>query len=260
MRLKKFYGLQKSELDTRNLIPLNNINLNNILNDEKILNSWKNWQVKLETLGVADFQGGVNPGDQKAIFFLIRYLKPKSVLEIGTHIGASTVNIASAINYNQDETNSKSILRTVDINDVNCSSKKYWIKYGMKRSPGNMIEALNLPLSVDFITNNSIDYLNKTDDNYDFIFLDGDHSAVTVYQEIPKALSKLNENGIILLHDYFPNGKPLWPNKNPIKGPYLATERFIKEKADIIILPLGSLPWKTKLGSNKTSLALFLKK
>ena len=73
------------------------------------------------------------------------------------------------------------------------------------------------------------------------------------------ALDKLNKGGVILLHDYFPNGKPLWSNNYVVEGPYLATERLINE-IEIDILPLGNLPWKTKMESNKTSLALCLKK
>ena len=259
IRLRKFYSLKKLECDTQNLFSYESIDLIKIFNNEGILNLWNHWQDKLRSFDISDVKAGVNSGDQKAIFFLICYLKPKSILEIGTHIGASTINIASALNYNQKEEDTKPILKTVDIRDVNSILKKPWLEYGMTKSPIEMTQELESPFSVDFITENSIDYLEKTSDSFDFIFLDGGHLPETVYQEIPKALKKLKKDGVILLHDYFPNGKPLWPNNYVLQGPYLATERLIKE-SDIKILPLGSLPWKTKLGSNKTSLALCLKK
>ena len=259
IRLRKFYSLKKPKVNTNNLISIKEINLGYILNNEEILNSWKNWQDKLDSLNFVDFMGGVNPGDQRAIFYLIRYLKPKAVLEIGTHIGASTVNIASAINYNQNKLLTKSIFKTVDIRDVNSITKKPWLKHGMTKSPIEMIKEFDCFSPVDFITDISTDYLKNTADTFDFIFLDGDHSSSTVYQEIPMALGKLNKGGVILLHDYFPNGKPLWSNNYAVEGPYLAVERLISE-INITILPLGSLPWKTKMGSNKTSLALCLKK
>ena len=259
IRLRKFFTLKKIECDTKKLSSYKRINLKKIFNNHEILNLWIHWQDKLSSFKISDVKAGVNFGDQKAIFFLINYLKPKSVLEIGTHIGASTVNIASAMNYNQKEGEIKPIFKTVDIRDVNSISKKPWLEYGMKKSPIEMTQELENPLSVDFITENSIDYLDKTSDTFDFIFLDGGHLPETVYQEIPKALKILNKDGVILLHDYFPNGKPLWPNNYVLQGPYLATERLIKE-TDITILPLGSLPWKTKLGSSNTSLALCLKK
>ena len=74
------------------------------------------------------------------------------------------------------------------------------------------------------------------------------------------ALKMLNPNGVILLHDYFPGMKPLWSDGTVIPGPYLATERFVKEGINLTVLPLGELPWPTKLGSNVTSLALLLRK
>ena len=259
IKLQKLNSLKKSQVNENNLISIKEINLKHVLNNDEILNSWKNWQDKLDSFNFVDFMGGVNQGDQKAIFCLIRYLKPKAVLEIVTHIGASTVNIASAINYNQNELLTKSIFKTVDIRDVNSFSKKPWLKYGMTKSPIEMIKEFDCFSPVDFITDISTDYLKNTADMFDFIFLDGDHSSSTVYQEIPMALGKLNKGGVILLHDYFPNGKPLWSNNYAVEGPYLAVERLISE-TDITILPLGSLPWKTKLGSNKTSLALCLKK
>ena len=259
IRLRKFYSLEKLDSNTKNLVSSKNINLEYIMNNKEILNSWKHWEHKLASFKISDVKAGVNVGDQKAIFFLIRYFKPKSVLEIGTHVGASTVNIASAINYNHQELNKNAIFKTVDIRNVNSISEKPWLKYGMLKSPSDMISELNGQSSVDFITNDSLDYFEKTQDTFDFIFLDGGHLPETVYQEIPRALSKLNEDGVILLHDYFPDGKPIWSNKYVLEGPFLATER-LKKETDITILPLGDLPWKTKLGSNKTSLALCLKR
>lgn len=125
IRLRKLYSLKKSKVNTNNLASIKEINLRYILNNDEILNSWKNWQDKLNAFNFVDFMGGVNPGDQRAIFYLIRYLKPKAVLEIGTHIGASTVNIASALNYNQNKFLTKSIFKTVDIRDVNSISKNH---------------------------------------------------------------------------------------------------------------------------------------
>jgi hypothetical protein len=81
-----------------------------------------------------------------------------------------------------------------------------------------------------------------------------------VYQEIALALKLLNKNGILLLHDYFPNNMPLWSNGYSIPGPYLAVSRIISEETNLEILPLGELPWETKLNSRITSLAILTKK
>ncbi len=83
---------------------------------------------------------------------------------------------------------------------------------------------------------------------------------MTVYQEIPAALSMLNPNGVIFLHDYFPELRPLWSDIPMIPGPFLATKRLEREGAKLVVLPLGTSPWPTKEQSNATSLALLLRR
>ena len=105
---------------------------------------------------------------------------------------------------------------------------------------------------------NSIDKLSLPR-KFGIIFLDGDHRASTVYKEIPFALKCLDDGGVIILHDYFPNLEPLWKNQMPIAGPFLAIQRFINEGIGFNILPFGELPWSTKFGSHLTSLAILAK-
>ena len=50
----------------------------------------------LEPLMITDRACGVNPGDRRAIFYLVRHLRPKTILEIGTHVGASTIHMIAA--------------------------------------------------------------------------------------------------------------------------------------------------------------------
>ena len=64
---------------------------------------------------------------------------------------------------------------------------------------------------------------------------------------------------VILLHDFYPEAKPLYPDNNTISGPYLAMERVKKENPNITVTPLGDLPWPTKQGVNMTSLAIVSK-
>ncbi len=48
------------------------------------------WQVEL------------NSGDQRLIYSLCKYLRPRRILEVGTHIGASSIHIALASKMNGD--------------------------------------------------------------------------------------------------------------------------------------------------------------
>ena len=96
----------------------------------------------------------------------------------------------------------------------------------------------------------------ECNERFDLIFLDGFHTATHVFREVPAALRKLQRDGYILLHDYYPAQRPLWADGHVERGPFLATERMRNDGAAIEVLPLGELPWPTKVGSNVTSLAL----
>ena len=195
---------------------------------------------------------GVNPGDRRAIYHLIRHLRPLRILEMGTHVGASTMSIAAALKRNGGDGR----LVTVDHTDVINSPNAYWIRYGLQLSPFEALKSLGSQEFVEFRTMSSFDYFSQNDSKFDFIFLDTDHAATTTYREIPAALQALQLNGSILLHDFFPDHQPLWSGKPVIHGPITACERFIQEGTKLNIIPLGHLPWPTKLGSKITSLAI----
>jgi predicted O-methyltransferase YrrM len=215
------------------------------------------WNEIAGTLGrhcdVADgITGAVNPGDRRALYYLIRGFQSRSVLEIGTHVGASTVHIAAAMPQDAG-------LVSVDVEDVNAPEGP-WRRFNLESSPSQMLQDIGCSDLVTFITKKSLEFLERPPRLFDFIFLDGSHAASVVYQEIPLALRALSKDGMILLHDYFPNNKPLWAsNRRIIPGPWIALERLRSEGAALTGLPLGALPWNTKLGTNVTSLAVLTK-
>ncbi len=204
---------------------------------------------RIEQAGLGHNDGGVNPGDRRAISAIVAHRLPETVLEIGTHVGSSTLTLAATLDH------IGSRIKTVDIADVNDARTRPWARYGAPHSPAEIVRGL---APVEFFVDSSLSYLADTDERYDFIFLDGDHSAATVYQELPLALSRLRRGGVILMHDYFPQGRRLWDEGELILGPFLAVRRLLKEGWPINVLPLGELPWPTKLGRNVTSLALVL--
>jgi hypothetical protein len=77
-----------------------------------------------------------------------------------------------------------------------------------------------------------------------------------VYREIPIALRRLEPPGLIVLHAREVVVQPLWADHPPLPGPALAAARFAAEGAGFVVLPLGELPWPTKLGTRRTSLAV----
>lgn len=256
---KELNAVAQIQCDINNLRHVNNISIEHLFNSQEIENMWLDSKKFIDHYSIPDGSGGVNPGDRKALYYLISKFKPSSVLEVGTHIGSSTLHISSALHMSQRKNGSNPSLTTVDILDVNSLETKPWLKYGTKYSPSEMMDQLDYQSFVKFISDNSIHFASNCKEKYDFIFLDGSHAASVVYQEIPMALNLLNPNGIILLHDFFPRMKPLWSDGSIIPGPVLAVERFIKEGVNFTVLPIGALPWPTKLESNVTSLALLLR-
>jgi predicted O-methyltransferase YrrM len=228
-----------------------------IFSDRKIEDSWnESHEVIKSTYGDDDRFGGINPGDRRALYFLIRALKPENVLEVGTHIGASTLYIARALKAGPKDGR----VTTVDLLDVNDPVQGAWKQFGFPVTPKESAARVGCLSSIEFVISRSLDYMNRTDREFDFIFLDGDHSAHTVYLEVTAALRILAPGGLILLHDYYPHAKPLFPDGDIIAGPFRALARIARENPGITARPIGSLPWPTKQGSHVTSLALVTKK
>lgn len=253
-------NLARAEIDTSKLGKIDKGEIERILTEPKLQEEWLVLAKEIDQLILFEDMktGGVNPGDRRALYYLVRALGLKRVLEIGTNVGASTIHIAAAMKVNllaDEEPNTHSLV-TVDIVDVNHAPDASWRLGALPRSPRDNIEAIGMMEHVTFVTNSSLTYLDECDESFDLIFLDGDHSAAMIYQEVPRALRRLRASGLLLLHDFFPKNRPLWSDRAVVPGPLLAVERLIRERANVSVIPLGSLPWPTKLHSNVTSLAV----
>jgi predicted O-methyltransferase YrrM len=230
---------------------LDAIDLESIFRSAEYAAEWEEIIKKTDVFALSDHNGSVNPGDRRVLYYLARALSPDAVLEIGTHLGGSTVHLALA-----QEKNGIGKITTVDIRDVNDAKTEPWKQCHSKFSPKEMLEQINCSDRVEFITDTSLNFFSEQANYYDLIFLDGDHKGAVAYQEIARSLEHLRRGGYILLHDYFPNLEPLWSDDSVIPGPALAVQRLKDEGALFAVGPLGTLPWQTKLNSNVTSLAL----
>ena len=245
-------SIRERTLGIERLLPVSRFNFDEIFRSPSSDGEWPAVAARIDDIiHIEDGKtGGVNPGDRRALYYLTRWLKPINVLEIGTHVGASTLHIAAALQRQE-----LAQFTTVDINDVN-GDKGWWKRSGLPMSPKDAIAALDA--SVNFIKADSVEFLDSTSETYDLIFLDGNHSAERVRAEVPRALMHLNEDGLIILHDYFPNGNALWEEEEPISGPYDAVQQLQGDGLEIDVRPFGELPWATKRGTRLTSLAALL--
>ena len=242
--------------DESNLRKITLESVNKLYQSKKLESLWlKNYQ-KVKEIDNVSVKHSTNLGDRRMIHYLINSFKPKRVLEIGTHTGSSTIIIANAMqSYNRKDKH----LTTCDIIDVNCDKIKNYKKYNSKMSPLELSKKFGYESIITFVKSDSISFLKNTNERFDFIFLDSGHSAFHTYQEICNSLNKLNNNGVLVLHDYFHKFQPIWNNNIILPGVAVAVKRILSTNKNINILPLSELPWKTKLNSNKTSLAILTK-
>jgi predicted O-methyltransferase YrrM len=256
MTRRLFWRTRKKVPSARNLTSLALDDVRTILDSTDIAKEWAADAPRLSELcQIEDGKtGGVNPGDRRALFYLVRAFRPARVLEIGTHVGASTLYIVAALMRAGWEQIPRVV--TADIEDVNDSPHSCWRQMGLAKSPKQMVEELNATVEITFVTDDSRHFFATTKETFDFIFLDGDHAAETAYEDIMGSLDVVNKNGLIVLHDYFPGGRALWSDGPRLFGPFTAAEKVRATGVAIKVIPLGSLPWPTKLGSHVTSLAL----
>ena len=228
--------------------------INKIFTNKEIETKYQNSREKIKTLGLPDFKGGINIGDQKAIFYFSSYFKPKNVLELGTHIGCSTVNIASGIDSEEEGK-----ITTVDIVDVNSEQEKIWLKYDSPNSPKENLKKIGLSKKVEFIKSDTTKYLLKCKKKHDFIFIDAGHDFLNIYSDLSLSLNILDENGFLILHDFYDKNHYNL-NDTKMNGPYLAIKKILKDNTDLSIFKIIELPWETKNKSKNTSLVIIYKK
>jgi predicted O-methyltransferase YrrM len=253
MDWRHFSTVPQKNFDVGNLRYASSLKASEILIDPGIDHLWQEDHARIAKIfGELQYTFAVSPACRKAIYHLIMNLKPQSVLEIGTHVGGSSLYIAAALN----RLGKGRKLTTVDIIDVNHQEYGPWRKIGLKKPPIEFARELGFGDIIEFYTSRSDSFLRDSKQSFDLIFLDGDHSASTVYDELSKSLRLINRNGTVLLHDYYPDGKPLFQDSGLLIGPYRALSRVRKENPAIEVLPLGQLPWATGQASDVTSLAL----
>lgn len=230
-------------------------------------NDWESIKEQRELMELPEFTGGVNPGDQRAIYYLTRGFQLNNILEVGTHLGCSTTHLALGI---KDNPNGK--ITTVDIRDVNdvdtnhtdsevphdFNGKNFSV-FKSKYTPKKCLELIGLEDKVEFVKSDSVEFMKNTKEKYDLVFLDGNHDYDVVMREVPEALNILNPNGMVLLHDYFPECKPLWPKSSNVvcTGPYIGVQQLQQQGLKFFVEPCGNMPWETKYPNEyATSLAV----
>jgi predicted O-methyltransferase YrrM len=243
----------KRDIDAHNVRAISRFDVMALLSDPAASEAYKVAAVRFATLGLEHIKDAANAGDLRALFQLVHALRPRAVLEIGTCNAASTAFIALAM---RELGADSQCITSVDIVDVNDPEKGLWKRSGMPYPPGEMLERLSVDDLVRLESGGSESFFRTSMERFDFIFIDGSHRASDVYADVAGALARLNANGVIALHDFYPDARPLWPDEPVIPGVYLGVVRAIEECPDLGVVPLRQLPWRTKHGGHTTSLAV----
>lgn len=243
----------KRDIDAHNVRAISRLDVMAMLSDPSAIEAFETAAVRFATLGLERIKDAANAGDLRALFQLVHSLRPRSILEIGTCNAASTAFMALAM---RDLGADAQSITTVDLVDVNDPEKGIWKRSGMPYPPSELLERLGMDDLVCLESGGSDLFFRTTLDRFDFIFIDGSHRASDVYADVSGALASLNANGVIAMHDFYPDGQPLWSGEAAIPGPYLGVVRAIEECPDLGVVPLRQLPWRTKHNGHTTSLAV----
>jgi predicted O-methyltransferase YrrM len=244
------------QMEIQSFARLDQIALDEILAPAPFDAEWAETEADLvPVLGSDHLAHCTNPGDRRALYQLVRVLKPQNVLEAGTRFGVSALYIAAALSRNYLDGGAMGKLVTLDIADVDDPARP-WASYGLKHSPRELIAAAGLSGIVEFVTARSTDFLMCDQRRFSLVYLDGSTAAGEVYRDLQLLPWVLSKNAVVLKHAFFPGGRRLWPNEKALAGCARALSRLQREGVPIAARPLGELPWPTKYGGRITSLAL----
>ena len=234
-------------VDTAPLPRAVDVSLPEMLRGDGIADDWERAKASIaEVFEDAPGNHGIDPESRRTIYHLIRRFQPRSLLEIGTNHGASTLSGAMAMREYRNGSFPR--LVTVDLFDVNNPATAEAKRYRISTPPREILARLDCADMVEFAVARSTDYLSGREREFDFILLDHTPSADIAYRDIALAIGALRPGGQLLLHSYFPGGKPLGTGERVNPGFYLAVRRLRREGVGLEALPLSK--------QGKSSLAL----
>ncbi len=128
------------------------------------------------------------------LYRLLRHLKPRSVLEIGTQHGASALAMALALRDNGSQPDIVCVDPFCPTGDNDgISTLTIWYQH---------IYGSNLQAGIHLLMTGSADILPFLNKQFDFVFIDGSHRYEDVRIDCLLALSLLRTGGFFLAHDY----------------------------------------------------------
>lgn len=161
---------------------------------------------------------------------LLKAIRVRRILEIGTSIGYSTLWFSDAIKYNSDISLSEKSIVTIDGNPAKIKrARKNFEEAGVS----NMIETRE-GLAVDVLKEMLADYQNSKNQNavqFDFIFIDADKENVIAYFDL--VFPMLRTGGIIAADNIL--------SPEPLVAEMAKYCRYVRSRQDVqsVTVPIG---------------------
>lgn len=179
--------------------------------------------IDVDPIEKKDTNGNITLTELVVISQLIKNRKPKSIFEIGTFDGRTTLNLA---NFSPDD----ALVYTLDLPKSNIDDAKFGIEEGdrkyveketigerFKKNPTKITQLYGDSAVFDFSP-----YYGKID----FMFVDGSHSAPYAKSDTEQAFKMVKNGGLILWHDY-----GVWRGVTKVLNDYYKNDkRFINIK------------------------------
>lgn len=161
------------------------------------------------------------PYQGRVLSMISKLVRPKSILELGTFTGYSTLSLAEGLEID-------GILHTIDINEELVDfQRKYFDQSGFGKQ---IIQH----------TGNALDIIPKIDKKFDLVFIDADKPNYSNYFHL--IIDKLNTGGIILSDNVLWHGKVVEPldEKDKSTKAVLDYNKLLKndERIETILLPI----------------------
>ncbi len=191
---------------------------------------------KLEYKGMYNWTNDIPHGHKQYFLNIIDYFNKNyekttdelrtKVLEIGTYTGISLINIVSLIPNsigvgvdmwsNYTETGEGGLHNNITNLEV-------------EKSFHNNVKNTGMNERIKAVKGDSVEVLMnmiKTNDKYDFVYVDGSHLALDCFADLILSWDLLNKHGIMGIDDYLYNYEP---NNRNFESPHESVNRFLKK-------------------------------
>lgn len=188
------------------------------------------------------FPASISPEGGMLLFALVRNIRPRTVIEVGSFLGVSTIWIAAALASNQEDAPG-AVVHTVD--DFSPMKKGPWRPQGVEqdREPlvADAVRRAGLEAHVRLHRGISWDVIPGLDlsAGVQLALLDGDHTQAGVSRDLAAIEPRLCTGGFLILHDTNPD------QCGGCMGPRLLVERInsiaqgLYETCELPLAPLN---------------------